>query len=197
MANLQVIVYDEKKYLIKVLTGWTAACILMLCLILPKVVFAHQPAGSLQQEFPSNPTNIHGVPAQQVEDRSVDGPLPLSTVSNEDAMNEPEAPSLEEWKVVRMRVTAYCPCSQCCGSFSDGITACNHQIQNGDRFVAADKLYAFGTEMIIPGYNKSLSVEVKDRGGAIQGDRLDVFFNTHQEALEWGVQFLDVLVKSP
>ena len=94
-----------------------------------------------------------------------------------------------------MRVTAYCPCSQCCGSYADGITACNHHIQKGDRFVAADKTYSFGTEMIIPGYNRSHPVEVKDRGGAIQGDRLDVFFNTHEEALEWGVQYLDVLIK--
>jgi 3D (Asp-Asp-Asp) domain-containing protein len=99
------------------------------------------------------------------------------------------------WQVVRMRVTAYCPCSKCCGKYSDGITACNHRIQGGDRFVAADRSYPFGTPMIIPGYNKSEPVEVKDRGGAIKNDKLDVFFNTHEEALEWGVQYLDVLVK--
>jgi 3D (Asp-Asp-Asp) domain-containing protein len=103
--------------------------------------------------------------------------------------------SSENWQVVRMRVTAYCPCSKCCGDYSDGITACNHHIQKGDRFVAADKKYSFGTEMIIPGYNKSCTVEIKDRGGAIQGNRLDVYFDTHQEALEWGVQYLDVLIK--
>lgn len=101
----------------------------------------------------------------------------------------------DSWRVVRMRVTAYCPCSKCCGEYSDGITACNHRIQDGDRFVAADKNYPFGTEMVIPGYNKSEPVEVKDRGGAIKNDKLDVFFNTHQEALAWGVQYLDVLVK--
>jgi len=99
------------------------------------------------------------------------------------------------WQVVRMRVTAYCPCSKCCGEYADGITACNHRIQDGDRFVAADKSYPFGTQMIIPGYNKSDPVEVKDRGGAIKNDKLDVFFNTHKEALVWGVQYLDVLVK--
>ncbi|KPK45357.1 MAG: hypothetical protein AMJ65_00100 [Phycisphaerae bacterium SG8_4] len=94
-----------------------------------------------------------------------------------------------------MRVTAYCPCSKCCGSYSDGVTASGHRISQGDRFVAADKRYPFGTEMVIPGYKNSQAVEVLDRGGAIRGNRLDVFFNSHQEALEWGVRHLDVKIR--
>ncbi len=102
---------------------------------------------------------------------------------------------LVQWQTVQMRVTAYCPCSKCCGSYSDGVTASGHKISQGDRFVAADKTYAFGTEMIIPGYKNSETVEVLARGGAIRGNRLDVFFNTHQEALEWGVKYLDVKIR--
>ena len=94
-----------------------------------------------------------------------------------------------------MRVTAYCPCPKCCGEYSDGITANGHKIYQGDRFVAADKRYPFGTEMIIPGYKSGDVVKVIDRGGAIQGNRLDVFFNTHQEALQWGVRYLDVEIR--
>ena len=100
-----------------------------------------------------------------------------------------------QWQTVQMRVTAYCPCSKCCGSYSDGVTASGHKISQGDRFVAADKVYPFGTEMIIPGYKDSQTVEVLDRGGAIRGNRLDVFFNSHQEALEWGVRYLDVKIR--
>jgi 3D (Asp-Asp-Asp) domain-containing protein len=103
--------------------------------------------------------------------------------------------SMEEWKTVHMRVTAYCPCSHCCGEYADGITASGHHIEQGDRFAAADRRYGFGTVLIIPGYNGSAPVKVLDRGGAIKGDKLDVFFNTHQEALEWGVQYLDVKVR--
>ena len=100
------------------------------------------------------------------------------------------------WQTVRMRVTAYCPCSKCCGEYADGITANGHRIRPGDTFAAADRRYSFGTEMLIPGYNNSAPVEVLDRGGAIKGNRLDVFFATHQEALQWGVQYLDVQVRS-
>lgn len=100
-----------------------------------------------------------------------------------------------QWQTVRMRVTAYCPCRKCCGEHSDGHTACLHKIRSGDAFVAADKRYCFGTEMIITGYNDGEPVKVLDRGGAISGDRLDVFFHSHEEALEWGVKYLDVRVR--
>ncbi len=105
------------------------------------------------------------------------------------------AQSDTRWQVVRMRVTGYCPCAKCCGKFSDGITASNHRIGRGDTFVAADKFYPFGTEMVIPGYNGNQSVEVKDRGRVIKGNRLDVFFSSHKTAKKWGTRYLDVLVK--
>ena len=101
----------------------------------------------------------------------------------------------EQWQTVQMRVTAYCPCPKCCGSYSDGITASGRKISSGDRFVAADKMYPFGTEMIIPGYKSGKAVKVLDRGGVIRGNRLDVFFYSHQEALEWGVRYLDVKIR--
>lgn len=104
------------------------------------------------------------------------------------------ATTMQEWKTVHMRVTAYCPCDYCCGDWADGITANGHVIEQGDRFVAADRRYSFGTKLLIPGYNSTQVVKVFDRGGAIKNNRLDVFFNTHQEALEWGVQHLDVKV---
>jgi len=120
--------------------------------------------------------------------------LVSSSVLDADAVASEDAPQ-SQWRTVRMRVTAYCPCAKCCGQFADGITANGHRIIDGDRFVAADRQYAFGTELIIPGYHGDSPVKVLDRGGAIKGDKLDVFFNTHQEALEWGVRYLDVKVR--
>ncbi len=99
------------------------------------------------------------------------------------------------WRTIRMRVTAYCSCPKCCGKYSGGKTAGGHEVTQGDTFVAADKMHSFGTEMIIPGYNDSRPVEVLDRGGAIRGSRLDVFFNSHQEARQWGVRYLPVKVR--
>ena len=113
-------------------------------------------------------------------------------LNNSEPKNEPSG----EWRIVRMRVTGYCPCSKCCGKFADGITACGHKIRPGDTFVAADRRYSFGTEMVIEGYNNGQPIKVLDRGGAIRGNKLDAFFHTHKEALQWGVKYIDVKVRS-
>lgn len=100
------------------------------------------------------------------------------------------------WQVVTMKVTAYCPCSSCCGNCSPGITASGHEISKGDKFVAADGRYSFGLEIIVPGYtDNDAPVKVLDRGGAIKNNRVDVFFDTHQAALEWGVKILEVRIQ--
>ncbi|MCK5566060.1 MAG: 3D domain-containing protein [Planctomycetes bacterium] len=101
----------------------------------------------------------------------------------------------DKWQTVSMRVTAYCPCKKCCGKYSDGRTANNHKIEEGDAFAAADKSIPFMSELIVPGYNDNKPVKVMDRGGVIKGARLDVFFDTHQKALNWGVKYLDVKLR--
>jgi len=118
-------------------------------------------------------------------------PIKLEEEKKAETKSEPS----DKWRIVRMRVTGYCPCSKCCGEYSDGITANGHKIQPGDTFVAADKRYSFGTEMVIEGYSNGQTIKVLDRGGAIRGNKLDAFFHTHQEALEWGVRNIDVKVR--
>ncbi len=108
---------------------------------------------------------------------------------------EEDVKSNPKWKTIRMKVTAYCPCRKCCGRHSDGYTASMHKIHRGDRFVASDKKFCFGTEMIIPGYNNSNPVKIEDRGRLIKGNKLDVFFNSHKQAMKWGVKYLDVKVR--
>jgi 3D (Asp-Asp-Asp) domain-containing protein len=98
--------------------------------------------------------------------------------------------------VIWMEVTAYCPCTKCCGPNAQGMTASGNDVSyNGGAFVAADTThYAFGTKLSIPGYHDGQSVEVIDRGSAIKGDHLDVFFPTHEQAVEWGRQRLPVTI---
>jgi len=127
-------------------------------------------------------------PQPQPQPAPPSSPPPPSTTT--------DTPQSDHWQTLTMRVTAYCPCEKCCGPYADGITASGHKIQPGDVFVAADRRFPFGTEMIIPGYNNDQPVKVLDRGGAIHGNRLDVFFHTHAEALQWGVRYLDVRIRS-
>jgi len=120
---------------------------------------------------------------------------PEHTKNNPLENSEQNPKQADEWETVRMRVTAYCPCEKCCGEYADGITACGHEILPGDAFAAADRRYSFGTEMVVAGYNNGEPIKVLDRGGAIRGDRLDVFFHTHEAALQWGVKYVDVKIR--
>ena len=98
-----------------------------------------------------------------------------------------------------MRVTAYCPCEICCGVYADGITASGLPVTaNGGLLVAADpEVLPIGSMVAVPGYGGGRPVPVLDVGGAIKGNRIDVLFPTHQEALEWGVQWLKVEICPP
>lgn len=110
---------------------------------------------------------------------------------------EGKRPAPAEFRVRRMRVTAYCPCPKCCGRWADGVTTSGRPVTaNGGRFVAADKALPLGTLLVVPGYADGKPVPVLDRGGAIRGRRLDVFFPTHQQARRWGVRWLDVAILS-
>ena len=97
---------------------------------------------------------------------------------------------------IEMEVTAYCACPLCCGPNARGLTASGKPVShNNGRFVAADtRLLPFGTRLSIPGYHDGLAVEVIDRGGAIKGNKLDVYFPTHEQARQWGRRKLLVTV---
>lgn len=99
-------------------------------------------------------------------------------------------------RTIRMRVTAYSPDAASCYPYADGQTATLHSVDtNGGFLVAADtSLLPFGTMLSIDGYASGSVVPVLDRGGAIKGNRLDLLFPTHEEAIQWGVKTLDVVV---
>ena len=88
-----------------------------------------------------------------------------------------------EYIEVTATLTAYCPCVKCCGK-SDGITASGTQATAG-RTVAVDtQLIPYGTEISIDG--KTYIAE--DCGGKVKGYTIDVFFDSHEEALNFGRQ---------
>ncbi|HMA67426.1 MAG TPA: 3D domain-containing protein [Desulfosalsimonadaceae bacterium] len=62
-----------------------------------------------------------------------------------------------------------------------------------DGTIAADtRYYPFGTRIYVPNYGYGV---VEDRGGAIKGPkRLDLFYDSHSDALEWGRRHVDVKI---
>ncbi len=88
------------------------------------------------------------------------------------------------------KATAYCSCKRCCDKDpSDkwyGITATGKRARWGT--VAVDKrVIKLGSKLRIKGYPNTI-FRAEDVGGAIKGNRIDVWFPSHREALKFGVQ---------
>lgn len=86
-------------------------------------------------------------------------------------------------------ITAYCACIKCCGK-TDGITASGVKAVEGVT-VATDSSISFGTKVYIDGVGERI---VQDRGGAIKGNRIDLYFSDHQSALNFGRQIKEVKI---
>ncbi|NIX01789.1 MAG: hypothetical protein GWN13_26850, partial [Phycisphaerae bacterium] len=72
----------------------------------------------------------------------------------------------------------------------DGLTATNKLARRG-RIAADWGVFPPGTRFYIPGYGEAV---VEDRGGKIKGYHLDLFVDSREEALRWGVKDIDVYV---
>lgn len=71
-----------------------------------------------------------------------------------------------------------------------GITASGTKAEVG-RTIACPKQYPFGTKMYIEGFGERVC---EDRGGAIKGNKLDVFVATEKEAYALGRKYLKVRI---
>jgi 3D (Asp-Asp-Asp) domain-containing protein len=109
-----------------------------------------------------------------LENREQDASEPLAT--------EPEY-------IGTFTVTHYCPCEKCCGK-TDGITFTGVQAQEG-RTVAVDpEVIPLGSVVIIDGQEYI----AEDIGGAIKGNRIDKYMESHQDALNAGIVQAEVWI---
>jgi 3D (Asp-Asp-Asp) domain-containing protein len=95
-------------------------------------------------------------------------------------------PQVEEAKLYgKCRITFYCSCAECCGEWAGGPTA-SGVMPTVDHTVAAD--LPFGTRLRID----SQEYVVEDRG--VSGMAVDIFVDSHDEALRRGMFESDVYI---
>lgn len=106
---------------------------------------------------------------------------------------------IKKAKKIKMRSTAYT------ASYADtgkrpgdedfAITASGAKVKrnpNGYSTVAVDpRVIPLGTKLYVEGYGYAIA---EDTGGAIKGNRIDLYFNTSKEVDNWGVKYLNVYV---
>lgn len=89
----------------------------------------------------------------------------------------------------KFTATAYCPCIQCCGK-TNGITATGTKATAGRTIAVDPKVIPLGSKVMIDG--KEYIAE--DVGGAIKGNKVDIYFDSHLEALNFGRRTVNVMV---
>ena len=97
----------------------------------------------------------------------------------------------ESWESLgEFTVTAYCGGECCCGVWADEdcTTASGAKAVEGVTIAADTNILPFGTEIRLNGDTYT----VQDTGGAIKGNRIDLYFDSHEDALAFGVQKLNV-----
>lgn len=111
-------------------------------------------------------------------------PIPVSSE------NVQEEPKDERIDLGEFKITAYCPCSKCCGEWADGLTYTD-TVATESRTIAVDPdVIPLGSVVEINGDEYI----AEDIGGAIKDNRIDIFFSTHDDALEWGVQYYEIFL---
>ncbi|MBQ7797093.1 MAG: 3D domain-containing protein [Lachnospiraceae bacterium] len=119
--------------------------------------------------------------------------LSLSSNNKESNTNVPYGPGAATYETGEadqylgsFHATAYCGCERCSGghslTYSGTVPQPNHTI-------AADlDLFPLGTKLMIDG----IVYTVEDKGSNVVDQRVDIFFATHEEALAFGLQTVDV-----
>lgn len=109
---------------------------------------------------------------------------------------ESKKESLGEFKL-----TAYCSCEKCCGKWElnrpkdengkDIVYGSTGTILVAGTSIAVDpSVIPYGSQVEINGHTYT----AHDTGGAINGNRIDIYFDSHQDALNFGVQYAEVFL---
>jgi 3D (Asp-Asp-Asp) domain-containing protein len=101
---------------------------------------------------------------------------------------------------VAFTATAYCPCEKCCGKWANNrpngkiIGAAGVELEPGVSIAADFSVLPIGTTVEIEGLG---TYKVQDTGAAVTGNKIDIYFLNHDDAVEFGVQtvYLRVLEK--
>ena len=96
----------------------------------------------------------------------------------------------ERTYIGKFKCYAYCPCTACCGKYASGITATGTKAAEGRTIAVDPKVIPLGSKVKINGHEYI----AEDTGGGIKGNKLDIFFDSHREALNFGVRWYDVYV---
>lgn len=100
-------------------------------------------------------------------------------------------PAKESGFLGTFEVTAYCSCELCCGEKREKLTKTETVPKQGYTIAVDPSVIPLGTLLVIDG----VTYLAEDTGNAIKGNRLDIYFDTHEEAVRYGCKEKPVYLK--
>lgn len=91
-------------------------------------------------------------------------------------------------------ITAYCSCNLCCGKYAENRPNGVVYGASGEELIDCYSI-AVDTDVIPFGetiYINDRPYMAMDRGSAIKGKRIDIYMSSHDKALQWGVQNIEI-----
>ena len=86
------------------------------------------------------------------------------------------------------RITHYCPCSICCGPWSNGITSTGVTAVTNRTMAVDPTQIPYGSKVVIDGQ----VYVAEDCGGAIKENCIDIYVGSHAEGESKGVYYTEV-----
>ena len=165
-----------------------------------EIVLSTEPPTEAPTEPPTEPSTEPTVP----ETEAPTEPPATEPPATEPPATEPPKEADDGWTSLgTFNLTAYCPCSKCCGQHAlnrpkdeNGnpivYTASGARAEAGVTIAVDPRVIPYGTKVQINGH----TYIAQDTGGAIKGNRIDVYFDDHQEAWNFGTQKAEVFVNA-
>ena len=88
------------------------------------------------------------------------------------------------------KVTAYCACPKCCGKNAQGITATGTHVRENHTVAVDPNVIPLGSTISINGH----VYVAEDTGNLVIDNTIDLYIASHEQAENWGVQYLNVYV---
>ena len=139
---------------------------------------------------------IDFVEVEDAVEQSIEETTDIPQVPNVIESHEPIEVETEPETVVEtkthlgtFKAYAYCDCAKCCGKWSGSPTASGTNPTQGRTIAVDPDIIPLGTKVYIEGYGYYVA---EDTGTGINGNTIDVFHNSHSDALEWGIKYVEI-----
>ena len=134
----------------------------------------------------AEPAKTSGGPRKPAEDASGMADGSQEAPSSKITETEPEETAVPGRSYGTFKISAYCGCEACSGGH---LYTYSGAVPKEDHTISADlDQFPLGTKLLIDG----IIYTVEDKGSGVVENHLDIYFDTHEEALDYGLQKVEV-----